>query len=228
MFSEMFSTRCNMFFRKYYYCGEKEFGGIHGYYSGYDHVNGSVTGSHCTWLVPRTRASYDNVDGLLTLRVDPLEEGRSTWRAWPNRNCITIVLKKSRQRTHTHVDLLGVRAHIFPFHDICLCFVFPRLESFVDIRYFHFYIKTIVRIFFKSCVFSALVVSSLLKFSTAYFVYIPVSVVQGLCFIGTYNLVPRGTQMPYSASVDLVWVASQNVQEVRVGQLCWIGEGLVD
>ncbi|KAI5652389.1 hypothetical protein M9H77_29576 [Catharanthus roseus] len=36
------------------------------------------------WLVSRTRASSDDVDGFFTLRVDPLEEGRSTWRAWPN------------------------------------------------------------------------------------------------------------------------------------------------
>ncbi|KAI5664316.1 hypothetical protein M9H77_23639 [Catharanthus roseus] len=28
--------------------------------------------------------SSDDVDGFLTLRVDPLEEGRSTLRAWPN------------------------------------------------------------------------------------------------------------------------------------------------
>ncbi|KAI5654905.1 hypothetical protein M9H77_32092 [Catharanthus roseus] len=48
-------------------------------------VNGCVSGLHCTWLVPRTKASSDDVDGFLTLRVDPLEEGRSTLRAWPNR-----------------------------------------------------------------------------------------------------------------------------------------------
>ncbi|KAI5652816.1 hypothetical protein M9H77_30003 [Catharanthus roseus] len=41
-------------------------------------VNGRVSGLHCTWLVPRTRDSSDNVDGFLTLRMDPLEEGRST------------------------------------------------------------------------------------------------------------------------------------------------------
>ncbi|KAI5662472.1 hypothetical protein M9H77_21795 [Catharanthus roseus] len=35
--------------------------------------------------VPRTRASSDDVDRFLTLRVDPFEEGRSTWRVWPNR-----------------------------------------------------------------------------------------------------------------------------------------------
>ncbi|KAI5681974.1 hypothetical protein M9H77_03202 [Catharanthus roseus] len=34
--------------------------------------------------VPHTRASSDDVDGFFTLRVDPLEEGRSTLRAWPN------------------------------------------------------------------------------------------------------------------------------------------------
>ncbi|KAI5662662.1 hypothetical protein M9H77_21985 [Catharanthus roseus] len=31
------------------------------------------------------RASSDDVDGFLTLRVDPLEERRSTWRMWHNR-----------------------------------------------------------------------------------------------------------------------------------------------
>ncbi|KAI5673922.1 hypothetical protein M9H77_14286 [Catharanthus roseus] len=43
-------------------------------------VNGRVSILHCTWLVPRTRASFDDVDGFFTLRVDPLEEGRSTLR----------------------------------------------------------------------------------------------------------------------------------------------------
>ncbi|KAI5668268.1 hypothetical protein M9H77_18121 [Catharanthus roseus] len=51
---------------------------------GENQVNGRVSGLHCTWLLPRTRASSDDVDGFLTLRVDPLEAGRSTWRAWPN------------------------------------------------------------------------------------------------------------------------------------------------
>ncbi|KAI5671495.1 hypothetical protein M9H77_11859 [Catharanthus roseus] len=46
-------------------------------------VNGHVSGLHCTWLVPRTRASFDDMDWFLTLRVDPLEEGCSTLRAWP-------------------------------------------------------------------------------------------------------------------------------------------------
>ncbi|KAI5666958.1 hypothetical protein M9H77_16811 [Catharanthus roseus] len=48
-------------------------------------VCGRVSGLHCTWLVLRIRASSDDVDGFLTLRVDPLEEGHSTLRAWPNR-----------------------------------------------------------------------------------------------------------------------------------------------
>ncbi|KAI5658500.1 hypothetical protein M9H77_27293 [Catharanthus roseus] len=52
---------------------------------GENQVKGRVSGLHCTWLVPRTRASSDDVDEFLTLRVDPLEEGRSTLRAWPNR-----------------------------------------------------------------------------------------------------------------------------------------------
>ncbi|KAI5669252.1 hypothetical protein M9H77_19105 [Catharanthus roseus] len=37
------------------------------------------------WAVPCTRASSDNVDGLLTFRVDPLQVGCITWRVWPNR-----------------------------------------------------------------------------------------------------------------------------------------------
>ncbi|KAI5670626.1 hypothetical protein M9H77_10990 [Catharanthus roseus] len=30
------------------------------------------------------RASSDDVDKFFTLRVDPLKEGHSTWKAWPN------------------------------------------------------------------------------------------------------------------------------------------------
>ncbi|KAI5667971.1 hypothetical protein M9H77_17824 [Catharanthus roseus] len=41
---------------------------------------GSVSGLHCTWLVPRTRGSSDDADRIFTMRVDPLEEGRSTWK----------------------------------------------------------------------------------------------------------------------------------------------------
>ncbi|KAI5650012.1 hypothetical protein M9H77_36017 [Catharanthus roseus] len=67
---------------------------------GENQVNGRVTGLHCTWLVLRTRASFDDVDGLLTLRVDPLEERRSTLRAWPNRylliwECGCFVIERS-------------------------------------------------------------------------------------------------------------------------------------
>ncbi|KAI5675247.1 hypothetical protein M9H77_06197 [Catharanthus roseus] len=52
---------------------------------GESQVNGRVSRLHCTWLVPRTRASFDDVDGFLTLMVDLLEEACSTLRAWPNR-----------------------------------------------------------------------------------------------------------------------------------------------
>ncbi|KAI5666850.1 hypothetical protein M9H77_16703 [Catharanthus roseus] len=60
--------RCSPF-KSNYYCGEKEFG---------DTLPDCIVRGYS----PRTK---DDVDGLLTLRVDPLEEGRSTWRAWPNR-----------------------------------------------------------------------------------------------------------------------------------------------
>ncbi|KAI5666637.1 hypothetical protein M9H77_16490 [Catharanthus roseus] len=35
---------------------------------GENQVNGRVSGLHCLRLVPRTRASFDDVDGFLTLR----------------------------------------------------------------------------------------------------------------------------------------------------------------
>ncbi|KAI5673251.1 hypothetical protein M9H77_13615 [Catharanthus roseus] len=35
---------------------------------GENQVNGRASGMHCTWLVPRTRASSDDVDWFLTLR----------------------------------------------------------------------------------------------------------------------------------------------------------------
>ncbi|KAI5663092.1 hypothetical protein M9H77_22415 [Catharanthus roseus] len=49
-----------------------------GYGSGYDHVFENVRGLHCTWLVPYTRASSNDVDDFRLGSVDPLEEGRST------------------------------------------------------------------------------------------------------------------------------------------------------
>ncbi|KAI5666876.1 hypothetical protein M9H77_16729 [Catharanthus roseus] len=52
---------------------------------GENQVNGRIRGLHCTWLVPRTRASSNDVGRFLTVRVDPLNEGCSTGRAWPNR-----------------------------------------------------------------------------------------------------------------------------------------------
>ncbi|KAI5649479.1 hypothetical protein M9H77_35484 [Catharanthus roseus] len=52
-------------------------------------VNGRVSGLHCTRLVPRTRASFDDADEFLTLRVDPLEEGRRLRRVWLNRSMWT-------------------------------------------------------------------------------------------------------------------------------------------
>ncbi|KAI5671141.1 hypothetical protein M9H77_11505 [Catharanthus roseus] len=51
---------------------------------GENQVNGRVCGLRCKWLVPRTMAFSDDVDWFLTLRVDPLKEGSSTLRAWPN------------------------------------------------------------------------------------------------------------------------------------------------
>ncbi|KAI5673488.1 hypothetical protein M9H77_13852 [Catharanthus roseus] len=43
------------------------------------HRSGALyRGLHCTWLVPRIKASSDEVDGFRLGRVDPLEEGRST------------------------------------------------------------------------------------------------------------------------------------------------------
>ncbi|KAI5661865.1 hypothetical protein M9H77_21188 [Catharanthus roseus] len=71
----MFFTMCYVFPRKMHRSGLK---------FGENQVNGRVSGLYCTWLVPRTRAFSDDLDGFLTLRVDPLEEGCSTLRAWPN------------------------------------------------------------------------------------------------------------------------------------------------
>ncbi|KAI5666896.1 hypothetical protein M9H77_16749 [Catharanthus roseus] len=70
----MFFTKCYVFPRKMHRSRLK---------FGENQVNGRVSGLHCTWLVSRTRVSSDEVDGFLTLRVDPLKEARSTLRAWP-------------------------------------------------------------------------------------------------------------------------------------------------
>ncbi|KAI5668253.1 hypothetical protein M9H77_18106 [Catharanthus roseus] len=75
-------------------------------------VNGRIRGLHCTWLVPRTRASSDDMDGFLTLRADLLEEGRSTLRTWPNRylrgHRIMLCVPRGTQMTYSAaVDLVA-------------------------------------------------------------------------------------------------------------------------
>ncbi|KAI5666770.1 hypothetical protein M9H77_16623 [Catharanthus roseus] len=60
-----------------------------GYSSGYGFVFGSVRGLHCTWLVPRTRASSDGVDDSDSGEWIHLKRGVIPWRAWPNRSTWT-------------------------------------------------------------------------------------------------------------------------------------------
>ncbi|KAI5675578.1 hypothetical protein M9H77_06528 [Catharanthus roseus] len=140
--------RC--FFKTDYYCGLK---------FGENQANGHVSGLHYTWLVPRTWASSDDVDGFLTLRVDPLEEGCSTLRAWPNR-----YLRGYR------IMLYGGTVAYWRVRRGSKLRLAPRLTQ------------------------------------------------DGQRYHKPLNLVPRGTQIPYSAAVDLVagLGVSQVVSELYV------------
>ncbi|KAI5657692.1 hypothetical protein M9H77_26485 [Catharanthus roseus] len=75
-------------------------------------VNRRISGLHCTWLDLRTRASSDNMDGFLTLMVDPLEEGRRPGRVWPNR-----YLVESQEGLETEV---GPKADLVEAALMCL------------------------------------------------------------------------------------------------------------
>ncbi|KAI5677995.1 hypothetical protein M9H77_08945 [Catharanthus roseus] len=105
-------------------------------------VNGRVSGLHCTWLVLHTRASSNDVDRFFTLRVDPLEEERSTLRGGP---------------TGIYVDNAS-------------CSAVGRSPS-----------------------------EELARNGQG-----PSKPLKVVYYCEAYNLVPRGTQMPYSAEVDLV------------------------
>ncbi|KAI5677031.1 hypothetical protein M9H77_07981 [Catharanthus roseus] len=61
----------------------------------------SVRGLHCTWLISRTRASSNNVDGFKLWRVDPLERGGTSHHAlwWDGR------LVKSQEGLDTKISL---------------------------------------------------------------------------------------------------------------------------
>ncbi|KAI5676899.1 hypothetical protein M9H77_07849 [Catharanthus roseus] len=79
-----------------------------GYSFGYDHVFGNVRGLHCTWLIPRTRASSDGVDVSDSAQVWP---NRSMWTLYHTLRWDSVTL--NHKNVQTHVDSLSVRAHIF-------------------------------------------------------------------------------------------------------------------
>ncbi|KAI5681607.1 hypothetical protein M9H77_02835 [Catharanthus roseus] len=108
--------------------------------SSYDLVFGSVRGLHCTWLVPRTRASSDGVDD-------------SDSREW-------IHLKRGVDRGGC--GLISLRGH-----RIMLCGGISSERSGA---------QQATEFLGQEVVF----------------------------YCRTYNLVSRGTQMPYSTAVDLV------------------------
>ncbi|KAI5668806.1 hypothetical protein M9H77_18659 [Catharanthus roseus] len=56
---------------------------------GYELVFRSVRGLHCTWLVPRTRASSNSMDDSDLGEWIHLKRGVVPWRAWPNRSTWT-------------------------------------------------------------------------------------------------------------------------------------------
>ncbi|KAI5652267.1 hypothetical protein M9H77_29454 [Catharanthus roseus] len=86
---------------------------------------------HCTWLVPYNRASSDDVDEFLTLRRDPLKEGRSTWRACPNR----LVPRGTQISYSAAVDLVAelgetnIKVHsyrVYTYHGQSVSLFTPR------------------------------------------------------------------------------------------------------
>ncbi|KAI5680570.1 hypothetical protein M9H77_01797 [Catharanthus roseus] len=157
---------------------------------GENQVTGRVRGLHCTWLVPRTRASSNDVDGFFTLRVDPLEEGCSTLRAWPNRYL----------REH----------HIMLYGGTCGCFVIERSYGVWLVSTTRCRNLVPMASFWGSELF-ALMCLDLLRLPSCARNCHQATEVLGQEFLDQISpeghifiLVPRGTQMPYSAAIDLV------------------------
>ncbi|KAI5664426.1 hypothetical protein M9H77_23749 [Catharanthus roseus] len=151
----------------------------------------SVRGLHCTWLIPYTRASSDGMDDSDSGEWSHLKRGVDRRGCGPiglRGHCIMLCGgvrppswsqgRPGRNHYSTHVDSLSVRAHVFPYHQATEVLGQELLNQISPEG--HMLICFIFPRLELSC--DSRVVSH----------------------CGTYNLVPRGTQMPYSAAVDLV------------------------
>ncbi|KAI5683410.1 hypothetical protein M9H77_04638 [Catharanthus roseus] len=200
--------RCGLF-KTVYNCCKTGFGRIQSYGSGYDLVFGSVRGLHCTWLVPRMRASSDGVDDLDSGEWIHLKRGVD------RRGCGPIDLRGHRIMLcgglHRCVlirsDFLAALETLIPTRAMYKVLLF--IWGFVGIRLL-FCIAIVLRM-----------VTGLFKFFRCIFCVYTFSVSPGL---GTF---PRGTQIPYLVAVDLVagLGVSQVVSEclgLFLGLNCWI------
>ncbi|KAI5675473.1 hypothetical protein M9H77_06423 [Catharanthus roseus] len=140
---------------------------------------------HCTWLVPRTRASSDG-RGLIGVRGHRIMLCGGTAALWRARRGLKLKLMLEFDS-----DYLVMGSGPCPSNPtVALC---VSLHSGVEVALM--YLDSL-RI--PSCARNPL-------FSAAYFMYIFLSVAPRLgSHFRTYSLVPRCTQIPYSVVVDLV------------------------
>ncbi|KAI5682234.1 hypothetical protein M9H77_03462 [Catharanthus roseus] len=173
--------RCSLF-KTVYICRETGFGHTQGYSSSYDLVFKSARGLQCTWLIPRTRASSDGVD------YSDLGEWIYLKRGVDCRGCGLIGLRRHRIMLCGGTTALwrarrGLKLRIWTFPSRPTMTFCVSLHSGVEAA--------------LMCLDSL----RLTSFARNPHVVLP----RGWALIlGTYSLVPRGTQIPYSAAVDLV------------------------
>ncbi|KAI5673209.1 hypothetical protein M9H77_13573 [Catharanthus roseus] len=165
--------KCGLFKTIYNRC-ETGFGRTQGYSSGYDLVFGSVRELHCTWLVPRMRASSNGVDdsdsGEWIHFERGVDRGRVSLREPDYGRCVLIRSDFPAALETLMSTGVSCKVLLVILSEVCFC-VDP------------------VSLSFFRCVLCAYTSS----------------VAPGLgSRFETYSLVPRGTQIPYSATVDLV------------------------
>ncbi|KAI5681334.1 hypothetical protein M9H77_02561 [Catharanthus roseus] len=109
---------------------------------GGNQVNGRVSGLHCTWLVPRTRASSDDVDGGAKY-LEGVAQSVFTWTShhvlrWDGRlvesqegletevGPRTDLISSERSGAQQATEVLGQEFFWIksPQKGICLCFIF--------------------------------------------------------------------------------------------------------
>ncbi|KAI5667539.1 hypothetical protein M9H77_17392 [Catharanthus roseus] len=169
-------------------------------------IHRSVRGLYCTWLVPRTRALSDDVDvsnsrEWIHLKKDVDRGGDIGVRLFGNRTIVWCLASIDYEMQELDSDDLVLGSGLCPWSLTVALYVSLNLGQ-TKAR-----LELVVKFCFLLCREILLIIGPEL----------------GSRF-GTHSLVPRGTQIPYSATVDLV--TGLGVSQVVSGHLRPVARGV--